>query len=220
MAAAEPNDGQVMSQASYWDQRYSKSDGSAPTHEWSLTFSALEAFFDANLFGAPGLGPSDDPLILHLGSGDSTVPAELAARGYRRQLCVDFSSVVVELMTRTHAATPGIEWRLMDVRDMQGVDDASVDVAFDKGTLEAMIHGGRWSPPPQDVRDNTAAYLREVHRVLKDSGRFLCVTFQQPDFMEPLLNPEGLQWDDFEPQVLSDMGSLGYYGYVIRKTPG
>jgi hypothetical protein len=68
---------------------------------------------------------------------------------------------VVNLMKERHAGTEGIEWRLMDVRDMRGLDDASVDVAFDKGTLDAMIHGSPWSPP-QDVRDNTFAYLREV----------------------------------------------------------
>ncbi len=126
---------------------------------------------------------------------------------------------------------------MMDVRDMKGVDDASVDVAFDKSTLDVMIHGSPWSPP-QDVRDNTSAYLREVchvfglaarlcsllliltalvkvQRVLKDNGRFLCVTFRQPHFIKPLLNPEGL-WN-VEMQVLSDVGSFNYYSYVIRK---
>ena len=58
-------------------------------------------------------------------------------------------------------AEHGIEWRLVDVRDMQGMEDASVDVAFDKGTLDAMIYGSPWSPP-QEVKDNTSAYLREV----------------------------------------------------------
>jgi hypothetical protein len=92
------------------------------------------------------------------------IPVELAARGYKRQLCVDFSSAVVNLMTERHAGTEGIEWRLMDVRDMKGVDGNSVDVAFDKGTLDAMIHGSPWSPP-REVRDNTSAYLREVRTV-------------------------------------------------------
>ena len=130
----------------------------------------------------------------------------------------------------------GIEWRLMDVRDMKRVDDASVDVAFDKGTLDAMIHGSPWSPP-QEVRHNTSAYLRQVrtirllrggfphllmtlqvHRVLKDGGRFLYVTFRQPHFMTPLLNPEGL-WT-VHRQVLGDnAGGFDYYGYLMRKAP-
>jgi hypothetical protein len=68
---------------------------------------------------------------------------------------------VVDLMRARHAAAEGVEWRLLDVRDMQGLADRSVDAAFDKGTLDAMIHGSPWSPP-QDVRDNTSAYLLEV----------------------------------------------------------
>ncbi|KAJ4300369.1 hypothetical protein N0V88_003043 [Collariella sp. IMI 366227] len=207
---------QALSSASFWDERYSsKSDGnSAPTHEWFRSFSDLEPFFVKDLFTVPGLTPADNPLVLHLGSGDSVIPLEFAARGYKHQLCADFSSAVVELMKDCHAGTEGIEWRLMDVRDMKGLDDSSVDVAFDKGTFDAMIYGSPWSPP-QEVRDNTSAYLRQVHRVLKDSGRFLYVTFRQPHFMKPLLNPEGLF--DVEMQTLSDEGSFDYYTYVIRK---
>ncbi|KAM7183485.1 S-adenosyl-L-methionine-dependent methyltransferase [Naviculisporaceae sp. PSN 640] len=209
-----PSNDKALSQASFWDERYSHADGSVPTHEWFRSFSALESFFNANLFSSPGHAPEDHPLIMHLGSGDSTIPVDLASRGYDRQLCVDFSSTIVNVMKQKHAQY-GIEWRLMDVRDMKGMDDSSVDVAFDKGTLDAMIHGSPWSPP-QEVKDNTSAYLREVHRVLKDNGRFLYITFRQPHFMKPLLNPEGLIWD-VELQVLGDMGSFDYYGYLIRK---
>jgi hypothetical protein len=63
---------QVLSHASFWDERYSQLDGSsAPTHEWFRAFSDLEPFFKSNLFTVPGLTPPDDPLVLHLGSGDS-----------------------------------------------------------------------------------------------------------------------------------------------------
>lgn len=44
---------------------------------------------------------------------------------------------------------------------MDSVASGSVDVAFDKSGLDAMIHGSPWNPP-QEVRDTTAAYLREV----------------------------------------------------------
>jgi hypothetical protein len=55
----------------------------------------------------------------------------------------------------------------------------------------------------------------KVHRVLQDGGRFLYVTFRQPHFMKPLLNPEGL-WD-VDMQILGGVGSFDYYGYLIRK---
>ncbi|KAL1837997.1 hypothetical protein VTJ49DRAFT_3145 [Mycothermus thermophilus] len=194
-----------LGQPSYWDKHYSHSDGVSPVHEWLKSYSDLEAFFDRNLFTAPGVATSDNPMILHLGSGDSHIPLEFASRGYTRQLCADFSPAVVKMMSDRHASVPGIEWRLMDVRDMKSISDASVDVAFDKSTLDVMIHGSPWSPP-QDVKGNT---------VLKDNGRFLCLTFRQPHFMKPLLNPEGL-WD-LDMQVLGDSGAFNYYGYLLRK---
>ncbi|KID87734.1 endothelin-converting enzyme [Metarhizium guizhouense ARSEF 977] len=156
---------QALGHSEYWDKHYAKSDGTAPTHEWYCSFGDLEQFFQINLFEADGLKSSDNPLILHLGSGDSpslqVIPVELASRGYKRQLCIDFSPTVVDLMTERHAEVKGIEWKLMDVRDMAGVADKSVDFAFDKGTLDAMIHGSPWNPP-ETVKENTSGYLGEV----------------------------------------------------------
>lgn len=144
------------------------------------------------------------------------IPAELATRGYTRQLCVDFSPVVVELMSERHSAIPGIEWKQADVRNLNHLTDGSVDVAFDKGTLDAMIYGSGWNPP-DEVRDNTSKYMSEVHRVLKDDGGFLYITFRPPHFIRPLLNPADSLWE-LEMQTLeSDKGTFPYYGYVLRK---
>ena len=79
-------------------------------------------------------------------------------------------------MSKRYKSKPGVVWKQMDVRDMRGIEDKSVEVAFDKGTLDAMIHGSPWSPPPA-VKENTNRYLSEVHRILKDDGVFLYVTF-------------------------------------------
>ena len=37
----------------------------------------------------------------------------------------------------------------------------SVDVAFDKGTLDAMIFGSPWSPP-EETLENSGRYMKEV----------------------------------------------------------
>lgn len=57
--------------------------------------------------------------------------------------------------------TEGLSWLKADVRDMPVIQDQSIDVAFDKGTLDAMIHGSPWNPP-DDVRENSGLYMREV----------------------------------------------------------
>ncbi|TDZ29565.1 EEF1A lysine methyltransferase 4 [Colletotrichum spinosum] len=209
------SEAEALATPEFWNERYTKSDGSNPTHEWFRTFAALEPYFERHLFSQRA--PESSPRIMHLGSGDSTIPADLVERGYNNQLCLDFSTVVVDLMKSRHESLGGIEWRWADVRDMpDAAPTASIDVAFDKGTMDAMIHGSPWSPP-DDVRENTGRYLREVHRALKDDGLFLYITYRQPHFMKPLLNSDGL-WD-LQMDVLSGgESSFDYYGFVLRKS--
>jgi hypothetical protein len=165
-----------LGHAEFWDERYAKAeDGSKPTHEWFRDFQSLEPFFAKHLFETRTI--ESNPRILHLGSGDSvrilgliakgvtlmtqqTIPYDLLQRGYSNQLCLDFSAVVVDLMKSRHEAKE-VEWRVGDVRDMLSVPDKSIDVAFDKGTLDAMIHGSPWSPP-DEVLENTGRYMKEV----------------------------------------------------------
>ncbi|EKJ73459.1 hypothetical protein FPSE_06377 [Fusarium pseudograminearum CS3096] len=190
---------QQLSNSEYLDSRYVASNGDDPIHEWFRSFEHLQPFLGKNLLEQPGRAAQDNPKVLHLGSGDSVVPAELAGRGYKDQLC-DIA---------------GIEWKRVDVRDMPTVSTGSIDVAFDKGTLDAMIYGSPWSPP-DEVKENTSRYLKEVHRALKDDGVFLYITFRQPHFMKLLLNPDNI-WN-MEMEVLGDGGTFDYYGYVIRKS--
>lgn len=117
-------------------------------------------------------------------------------------------------MKERHSKVEGIEWRQLDVRNMSGIENKSVDVAFDKGTLDAMIFGSPWTPP-DEVKENTSKYLREVHRVLKDDGIFLYITYRQPHFIQPLLNQDKL-WK-LDMQKLGGVGFLDYCAFVIRK---
>jgi EEF1A lysine methyltransferase 4 len=64
----------ALSRAEYWDERYSKSDGDNPTHEWFRSYSALEPFFAKHLF--PVWAPESAPKLVHLGSGDSVSETE------------------------------------------------------------------------------------------------------------------------------------------------
>jgi EEF1A lysine methyltransferase 4 len=91
------------------------------------------------------------------------VPADLAiVEGYTNQLCIDFSRVLVECMKVRMSYLKGVEWVIGDVRDMNDVvPTKSVDVGFNKGTLDAMIFGSSLSPPDL-VIENTGKYMDEV----------------------------------------------------------
>lgn len=60
------------------------------------------------------------------------------------------------------------QWKVMDVRELE-LPDGSVDVAIDKGTLDAMIHGSLWDPPA-DVRSNVGRYADEVQCFTSSTG--------------------------------------------------
>lgn len=64
-------------------------------------------------------------------------------------------------MRTKYANEKGIEWQVADTRDMKDFADGEFDIAIDKGTLDAMISGSLWDPPPE-VRQNTGAYIDEV----------------------------------------------------------
>ncbi|KAK0287550.1 hypothetical protein LTR91_003004 [Friedmanniomyces endolithicus] len=202
---------EALATPEYWDERYSRSDGEHPTHEWFKTYDQLHPFLTNLLFNVRR--PQDQPTILHLGAGDSDVPQHLLERGYRNQICVDFSPAVVSLMKAKQL--DGITWRQADVRDMPAITSNSIDVAFDKGTLDAMIHGSPWDAP-DEVKQNASRYMREVARVLKHDGVFLYITFRQPHFVKPLLNQGGL-WDLTVEVLKEGESSFDYYAFSMRK---
>lgn len=62
-------DAQALAHAEFWNERYDKSDGSGPTHEWFRSYSDLQPFLGKHLFET--FPPAQSPRILHLGAGDS-----------------------------------------------------------------------------------------------------------------------------------------------------
>ena len=142
-------------------------------------------------------------------------------------------------MRLKHAAATTIQWRVVDVRDMDVFEDGSFDVAIDKGTLDAMISGSLWDPPPE-VRRNTGLYVDEVGapclcavlgerdqgacadavgqvvRILRPGGMFVHVTWQQPHFRRPALVRDGV-WDLEVEEMSEGGGTFAYYGYVMKK---
>lgn len=69
------------------------------------------------------------------------------------------------------------KWLQIDVRDMSGsIAGESVDVAIDKGTLDAMLHGSLWDPP-EEVRENVGRYVDEVCGMWWRQSWVLCFAF-------------------------------------------
>lgn len=72
---------------------------------------------------------------------------------------MDFSQVVINAMMIKYTSL-NTQWSVMDVRQLE-LPTSSIDIAIDKGTLDAFIHGSLWNPP-DDVRENVGKYVDEV----------------------------------------------------------
>jgi len=83
----------------------------------------------------------------------------------------------VQKMRRENVGRPGLEYATMDARDLQ-FEDRTFDVVFDKSTLDALKCDGK---------ESVGRFSREVHRVLKDDGKWLCVTLHEPEVVAALI---------------------------------
>lgn len=143
-----------LSKVEYWEKRYATEDAEPESYEWFKKYANLKPFLTKHM-----PSPDAQPRILHLGCGTSTLTSDLFHAGYRDQANIDFSPKAIEIMESRHHDLD-LEWQVMDVREMKYPDD-SFEIAIDKGTLDAMLHGSLWDPEP-DVMENTKAYIDEV----------------------------------------------------------
>ncbi|KAG0632988.1 S-adenosyl-L-methionine-dependent methyltransferase [Tuber brumale] len=199
---------EALATPEYWNARYTTD--STP-FDWFKNPTSIHPFLTKHL-----PSPTPNLSILHLGCGNSLLPEDLHRRGYKDQTNIDFSEVVIRDMKAKCEGLEGLRWEVMDVREMHGVGDGEVDVAIDKGTLDAMLSGSLWDPP-EDVRRNTKAYVDEVARVLKSGGLFLYITYRQPHFVKPIISREDV-WLGFEIESIQEEGGMfEYFGFVMRK---
>ncbi|KAK5119824.1 hypothetical protein LTR85_007150 [Meristemomyces frigidus] len=197
----------------YWDKRYSADDEDARVYDWLRRFDTIQPFLTKHL-----PSPDSNCSILHLGSGNSTLPLDLHNLGYTNQTAVDFSPVLIAAMRAQHPQAHGITWQEMDIRHLTFPAHHSFDICIDKATLDAMLYGSLWNPA-DDVKANVKAYVDEVARVLAPGGVWLYITWRQPHFIRPLVAREGV-WS-VEVETLADEpgggGMLEYFGFVMRK---
>ena len=96
-----------------------------------------------------------------------------------------------------------ITWVQADVRRMPTIPSRSATIAFDKGTLDAMVYGDPWDPP-REVRRDVGLYLGEVWRVLERGGVWVYVTYRQTHFVRVLLGVGGEEGEEGEEEEEED----------------
>ena len=116
--------------ADYWEKRYVERP-TQDTFEWYAGLAVVEAPLLAAL-------PDHQMRILHVGSGNSKLPEEMWAVGFRNQLCNDISPTCVSRMAKRTATCDGMAWAVEDALSMPQHADGSFDAVVDEGTYDAL----------------------------------------------------------------------------------
>ncbi|GAA6002776.1 class I SAM-dependent methyltransferase [Rhodotorula paludigena] len=205
MASLLPQKNAEYGTQEYWDQRYAAEDDGA-SFDWCKRYADVRHLVRRYV-------PDQTARIVMLGCGNSTLSRDMYDDGYHNIVNLDYSPVVIEKMRRANEQCAGMEWIVGDVRHLP-FDDESVDVCFDKATLDAMMTSEKdpWNPPSEAVAA-ARAEVDEVIRVLKPDGIFLYLTFGQPHFRRPLLAREG--WT-LAYEELGD--GFAYYWFTMQRT--
>ncbi|PKA59642.1 hypothetical protein AXF42_Ash020243 [Apostasia shenzhenica] len=158
-----------------WDKFFSLR-GAGDSFEWYAEWPSLRGPLLRQIPSVPCAAAINSavetPQILVPGCGNSRVSEHLYDAGFHQITNIDFSKVVVsDMLRRNVRSRPEMRWRVMDMTDMQFADQ-SFDIIFDKGGLDALMD-------PEVGSELGEKFLKEVKRVLKPGGKYVCLTLAE-----------------------------------------
>ncbi|CEO95425.1 Methyltransferase type 11 domain-containing protein [Plasmodiophora brassicae] len=191
----------------YWERRYEKEPDS---FEWYQNYAALKPHI------YPYVSEQPRTALLHVGCGNSRLGEGLYRDGITHIVNIDSCRTVIDVMNNKHKLLIEMKYLTMDVRDLK-FDDETFDVCLDKGTLDCFACG-------EDAATEVSTMLKEVNRVLKPGGVYICISFGTPNTRAhyfqavPAWTLESTVTIDKPKQSYeADLVDLVHYIYVLRK---
>ncbi|KAJ3697307.1 hypothetical protein LUZ61_001012 [Rhynchospora tenuis] len=171
-----------------WDNFFSLR-GTGDSFEWYADWPELKQPLLSHLSVPSDSDSSLDLVeILVPGCGSSRLSEFIYDAGFRHITNVDFSKVVISDMLRRYVRSrPEMKWRIMDMTNLQ-FSDKVFDIVLDKGGLDALME-------PEVGTTLGSKYLKEVKRVLKDGGKFICLTLAESHVLGLLLPEFRFGWE-------------------------
>jgi len=171
MAKAAPSHSSALGTESsqQWSKRHAAGlglSGEPPPHrEWHVPSQRLEPFLQLHLQRIVAV--EEQPLIVDVGCGTSTLGLELLRHVPHGQLLLVDLEPLVTALNESHAGDTRVRALADDCRTLEHVEDGAAAVVLDKGTLDAM-----------DNADDTLRCLRAMLRKLRrPHGLLVSVSF-------------------------------------------
>ena len=191
--------------SSYWEVRYREEVRDMAGFElfdWYCSFTDLyreiNTIFDTSLVHK----------VLVIGVGRSDVIECLYQRGYRDIVAIDISETIIVEMQRKYGSYAGVEFFVMDIRQLNKFSDGMFTLIFDKACIDSLFCG-------TDYAESTSLAFKELFRVLKQDGIFFTVTHAPPLARVPYFRQ--LEWA-IESYKLSPEIGEGLTLFTLTKT--
>lgn len=198
-----PDSNHCYSSLDYWNNRYE----SEKTYDWFTSYASFRHIIQTTV--------KTTDRILILGCGNSTLSECMYKDGYCHIVNTDYSPVVIQNMKNHCDVCAAMEWIVMDVRDVTFPKE-SFDVVIEKGVLDALLVDKKdpWHPSMESTMIMDSI-LTQISEILKNGGRFVSITFDQPHFRRKLYEKPQFQW------LLNNYAigeTFHYYIYVMKKS--
>ncbi|GAB5370169.1 hypothetical protein AAMO2058_001469300 [Amorphochlora amoebiformis] len=125
--------------------------------------------------------------VLIIGCGNSGLSEGLYQDGFTDSVSIDISDVVINQMQKYYKGSIPLHFEVMDARELKFKAN-EFDLIFDKGTIDSILCG-------EGSTRNAGQMLRNIHKVLKPSGRFFLITCGTPEARMIYLTKRVYKWD-------------------------
>lgn len=168
-----PKTHEEFSQVEYWNTFFKKRG--KKNFEWYGEYPELCGIF------LKYIKVKDNILIV--GCGNSTVSMCLYDAGHRNITNIDISHIVIKQMRDINATIrPQLVYEHMDATQMAYADN-TFSVILDKGTLDALMPDTK-----EGTVSNVNKYFKEITRILRNGGRYICISLLQEYILRQLLS--------------------------------
>lgn len=155
-----------LGDAAYWELKYQEEARDMVTFElfdyycpFSDLYTILHSLYDSTAVHK----------VLVIGVGRSDVIEFLYKQGYRDITAIDISETIIVEMQKKYTTYTGVEFFVMDTRQLHKFVDSTFTLIIDKGCIDALFCG-------TDYHESTTLAFNEIYRVLKKEGVFFSVT--------------------------------------------
>ena len=149
----------------YWEKHYKNIENNN-TFDWILDYSDVKEIISSLNIS------KESSKILNVGCGNSEFSENMYDDGYHDIQNIDVSQELINFMKERAKNRPGLNYELMDVYNMKFKNNF-FDLIIDKSTLDAISCS-------YDYNINIAKMLKEIQRVLKISGYYMIISYEEP----------------------------------------